>query len=79
MRNSKQLTAKEFEQLQRKTFYGKEKKSLVYIIGVMNMILHGIEAPNIVHACTAGEDCGHTHLASSLAAVRRCLRGITQS
>jgi len=30
------------------TFYGKEKKSLVYTIGLMNMILHGVEAPNII-------------------------------
>jgi type I restriction enzyme M protein len=56
MRTSKQLTAKEFEQLQRNTFYGKEKKSLAYIIGVMNMILHGIEAPNIIHTNTLGEN-----------------------
>jgi type I restriction enzyme M protein len=56
MRKSKQLTAKEFEQLQRKTLYGKEKKSLAYIIGVMNMILHGIEAPNIIHTNTLGEN-----------------------
>lgn len=55
LRNSKELSAKEFEQLQRKTFYGKEKKSLAYIIGVMNMILHGIEAPNIMHTNTLGE------------------------
>jgi type I restriction enzyme M protein len=32
--------------LQENTFYGKEKKNLAYVIGVMNMILHGIEAPN---------------------------------
>ena len=56
MRSSKQLTAKEFEQLQRNTFYGKEKKSLAYIIGVMNMILHGIEAPNILHTNTLAEN-----------------------
>lgn len=55
LRSSKELSAKEFEQLQRKTFYGKEKKSLAYIIGVMNMILHGIEAPNIMHTNTLGE------------------------
>ena len=35
--------------LQNKTFYGKEIKSLAYVIGIMNMILHGIEAPNIQH------------------------------
>ena len=56
MRNSKQLTATEYEQLQKKTFYGKEKKSLAYIIGVMNMILHGIEAPNIQHSNTLAEN-----------------------
>ena len=56
LRTSKELTVKEFETLQRKTFYGKEKKSLAYIIGVMNMILHGIESPNILHTNTLGEN-----------------------
>ncbi|MBD0288554.1 MAG: SAM-dependent DNA methyltransferase [Flavisolibacter sp.] len=42
--------------LQTKTFYGKEKKSLAYIIGTMNMILHGVEAPNIVHTNTLSEN-----------------------
>ena len=30
------------EVLQTRTFYGKEKKSLAYVIGIMNMILHGM-------------------------------------
>lgn len=42
--------------LQTKTFYGKEKKSLAYIIGIMNMIFHGIEAPNIIHTNTLSEN-----------------------
>jgi type I restriction enzyme M protein len=42
--------------LQEKTLYGKEKKNLAYIIGVMNMILHGIEAPNIIHTNTLTEN-----------------------
>ena len=42
--------------LQNKTFYGKEKKSLAYVIAIMNMILHGIEAPNIIHTNTLGEN-----------------------
>ncbi len=42
--------------LQSKTFYAKEKKSLAYIIGIMNMILHGIEAPNIIHTNTLSEN-----------------------
>lgn len=41
--------------LQEKTFYGKEKKNLAYVIGIMNMILHGIEAPNIKHVNTLAE------------------------
>jgi type I restriction enzyme M protein len=56
LKNSKSLTVAEYEQLQKKTFYGKEKKSLAYIIGVMNMILHGVEAPNIVHTNTLAEN-----------------------
>jgi type I restriction enzyme M protein len=43
------LSTKDLNTLQTRTFYGKEKKSLAYVIGIMNMILHGIEAPNIVH------------------------------
>lgn len=42
--------------LQERTFYGKEKKSLAYIIAIMNMILHGIEAPNIIHTNTLSEN-----------------------
>jgi type I restriction enzyme M protein len=42
--------------LQTKTFYGKEKKSLAYIIGTMNMILHGVDAPNIIHTNTLSEN-----------------------
>ncbi|MCX8506381.1 MAG: N-6 DNA methylase [Alphaproteobacteria bacterium] len=56
LRQSKSVTAGEYEILQRSTFYGKEKKSLAYIIGVMNMILHGIEAPNIIHTNTLAEN-----------------------
>ncbi len=56
LKTSKNLTTKDAETLQKKTFYGKEKKSLAYIIGIMNMILHGIEAPNIVHTNTLAEN-----------------------
>jgi len=56
MRTSKDLTTQDFETLQKKTFYGKELKSLAYIIGTMNMILHGIETPNIRHMNTLAEN-----------------------
>ncbi|MDP2852670.1 MAG: N-6 DNA methylase [Smithellaceae bacterium] len=42
--------------LQTRTFYGKEKKSLAFVIGIMNMILHGIDAPNIIHTNTLTEN-----------------------
>ncbi len=53
---NKNRSTKQDETLQKKTFYGKEIKSLAYIIGVMNMILHGIEAPNIRHMNTLAEN-----------------------
>jgi type I restriction enzyme M protein len=56
MKNSRALTTKDNETLQTSTFYGKEKKSLAYIIGIMNMILHGIETPNILHTNTLSEN-----------------------
>ncbi len=56
LKQSKKLTTADVATLQKKTFYGKEKKSLAYIIGTMNMILHGVEAPNIVHTNTLAEN-----------------------
>lgn len=50
------LSTKDVKTLQEKTLYGQEKKGLAYVIGVMNLILHGIEAPNIVHANTLGQN-----------------------
>ncbi len=51
-----ELTTSQLRTLQTKTFYGKEKKSLAYVIATMNMILHGIDAPNIVHTNTLAEN-----------------------
>jgi len=53
--NPKRSTAQD-RALQERTFYGKEKKSLAYVIGIMNMILHGIEAPNIIHTNTLADN-----------------------
>jgi type I restriction enzyme M protein len=50
------LTTKQLAQLQNETFTGKEKKSLAYVIAIMNMILHGIDAPNIIHTNTLTEN-----------------------
>ncbi len=56
LRDSKKLTTSDVKTLQKNTFYGKEKKSLAYIIGTMNMILHGVQAPNIIHTNTLAEN-----------------------
>src|SRR3984893_13767933 len=50
------LTTSQLQTLQTKTYYGKEKKSLAYVIAIMNMILHGIEAPNIIQTNTLAEN-----------------------
>ena len=51
-----QRTTEQDQILQKRTFYGKEKKSLAYVIAIMNMILHGIETPNILHTNTLAEN-----------------------
>jgi type I restriction enzyme M protein len=56
MYNRMEKTTANLKTLQENTLYGKEKKNLAYIIGVMNMILHGIEAPNIIHTNTLTEN-----------------------
>jgi type I restriction enzyme M protein len=43
----KKLSTKDWNTIQNKTFYGNEKTPLAYVMGVMNLILHGIENPNI--------------------------------
>ena len=53
---NKELSTGDLNTLQKETLYGKEKKSLAYIIGVMNMILHGIQTPNIIHTNTLSEN-----------------------
>jgi type I restriction enzyme M protein len=56
LKANKNRTTKDDKILQERTFYGKEKKSLAYVIAIMNMILHGIEAPNIIHTNTLAEN-----------------------
>lgn len=42
--------------LQESTFYGKELKGLAYIIAIMNLILHGVESPNVIRTNTLTEN-----------------------
>jgi len=54
--NNPKMGVKEWEKLQRRTFYGQEKKPLPFLIGMMNMILHRILVPNLVRTNTLMED-----------------------
>ena len=54
--SGRELSTQDLDTLQSRTFTGKEKKSLAYVIAIMNMILPGIEAPNIIHANTLTEN-----------------------
>lgn len=43
------ISADQVEFLKHKTFWGREKENLIYPIGLANLILHGIDRPNIWH------------------------------
>ena len=55
MRAKPNLSTSDLKTLQESTLFGKEKKSLAYVIAIMNMILHGIDAPNVIHTNTLAE------------------------
>lgn len=56
LKKSKSLTTTEYNKIQNESLFGKEKKNLAYIIGLMNMILNGIESPNIIRTNTLEEN-----------------------
>jgi type I restriction enzyme M protein len=57
-RDREKLSTKDLRFLQEKAFTGKEKKSLAFVIGIMNMIFHGIEPQhiNLIHTNTLTEN-----------------------
>lgn len=52
----RELSTENLRFLNEDTFFGNEKTPLSYVMGVMNMILHGIESPNISKANTLTRD-----------------------
>lgn len=52
----RELSTEQLKFLSEETFYGNEKTPLSYVMGVMNMILHGIESPNISKTNTLTRD-----------------------
>lgn len=47
MQNKKEYSTTQLKHIKEEMFFGNEKTPLAYVMGVMNMILHGIESPNI--------------------------------
>jgi type I restriction enzyme M protein len=45
-----QRTIEDRETLQTRTLYGTEKKPMPYLLGMMNLLLHGVESPNLTRA-----------------------------
>ncbi len=50
------ILARDEDRLQHKTFYGQEKKPLPYLLGCMNMILHGVFSSNLTRRNTLADD-----------------------
>jgi type I restriction enzyme M protein len=49
---SERSTADQIETLKQLTFWGREKENLIYPIGLANLVLHGIDKPNLWHGNT---------------------------
>jgi len=47
-----EATADQLETLKQQTFWGREKENLIYPIALANLILHGIDKPNLWHGNT---------------------------
>jgi len=45
-------TAEQLETLKQRTFWGREKENLIYPIALANLVLHGIDKPNLWHGNT---------------------------
>ena len=54
--NERVTSTTDVNKLQEDTFFGKEKKPLPYIIATMNLIFHGLKAPNIIRGNTLAEN-----------------------
>ncbi|MCC6443442.1 MAG: N-6 DNA methylase [Armatimonadetes bacterium] len=46
------MTPDQIDQLKHHTFYGREKENLIYPIALANLVLHGIDQPNLWHGNT---------------------------
>jgi len=72
IRKSGSLNRSQLDNLQKNTFFGMENKPLTYLLGTMNMILHGIEGANLeltntleVHTRNVGEKSKYSVILSN--------------
>jgi len=56
LKEKNKIGLREWNTLQKKTFFGQEKKPLPFLIGTMNMILHGILVPSLKRTNSFMED-----------------------
>ncbi len=49
-------TIEDYKTLQERTFYGQEKKPVPALLGLMNMVLHGVTAPRVMRRNTLEEN-----------------------
>ena len=47
-----EATAEQLESLKQRSFWGREKENLIYPIALANLVLHGIDKPNLWHGNT---------------------------
>ena len=52
---SEDATAEQLETLKQRTFWGREKEDLIYPVALANLVLHGIDKPNLWHGNTLTE------------------------
>lgn len=50
------ISSKDFSILQNEMFYGNEAKSLPFLLGIMNLLLHGLQSPHLIKTNTFAED-----------------------
>jgi type I restriction enzyme M protein len=72
IRRNGTFSGQQLDVLQQRTFFGLEIKPLTYLLGTMNMILHGIEGANLeltntleVHSQNVGEDAKYNVILSN--------------
>ena len=53
-------TIEDYKTLQEKTFFGQEKKAVPALLGLMNMVLHGVTTPRVYRKNTLEEDIRQT-------------------